>query len=159
MIVTAMLLTGCSTAMVPVGANRAAGPLAVDVIVGQDFPHFYRSDPYTPVHITFRNNSPKKVQLKHSYFTLVDPGGHEFVIAPIPRVMDWLKWNHWHRYARYYPTPIGRYVFREGRLSPGAEMEAVMFFHQATRWGQGTYTLRAAIPNNTQPVEFKFRLK
>lgn len=156
----ALVAAGCSTTMVPVGAHRAPGPLAVDVIVGQEFPHFYRSDPFTPVYVTFRNNTSHKVQLKYSQFTLIDPHGREFIIAPVREVVDWLRYGRWDLYyAPYYPRPVGRYVFREGRLMPGSEIQAVMFFHQATRFGQGIYTLVARIPENMQPMEFRFRLK
>lgn len=157
----ALVTAGCATAMVPVGGNAyRSGTMAVDVIVGQKFPTFHRSDPFTPIHVTIRNNTPQKVQLKYSYFSLIDPAGREYVIASAPNVVDWLRYERWSRYyGPYYPQPIGRYVFREGRLDPGAEIQAVIFFHQATHYGQGTYTLMARIPENRQPLEHTFRLK
>lgn len=156
----ALLAAGCSTTMIPVGANRAPHPLAVDLIVGQEFPHFNRHDPFTPVHVTFRNNTSHKVQLTYNQFTLIDPQGREFIIAPVRDVFDWLRYGRWDLfYERYYPRPVGNYVFREGRLMPGNEIQAVMFFHQATRFGQGIYTLVARIPENQQQLEFRFRLK
>jgi hypothetical protein len=130
------------------------------MIVGQDYPHFDRYDPYTPVHVTIRNNTPKKVHLLYNHFTLIDPAGRAYVIAPVRDVVEWVRYERWHRlYAPYYPAPVGQYVFREGRLAPGRDVQAVMFFHQATRYGQGIYTLRADIPENGQSMEFKFRLK
>lgn len=160
LVVVAITALGCSTAMVPVGSNSPHSKMAVDLIVGQEFPHFQRSDPYTPIHVTFRNNTPSKISLKYSYFTLIDPKGREYILAPVVEVVDWVRYDRWDSYyAPYYPNPVGKYVFREGRLRPGKQLQAVMFFHQATRFGQGIYTLRANIPANRQPIEYKFRLK
>lgn len=159
-ILIAVLSTGCSTAMVPVGSNTQPGDrLAIEMIVGQELPRFDRSDPYTPIHVTFRNHTGRSIKLNYGYFTLIDPAGRRFIIAPVNRVVDWLRYEKWSRYYRpYYPNPIGRYVFREGILKPGREVQAVMFFHQATRYGQGTYRLIANIPENRQPIEYTFRL-
>jgi len=155
------LVAGCTTTMVPVGSNRAeVGPVMVDVIVGQRFPSFMRTDPYTPLHITVRNHSDSWIHLRYSYFTLVDPDGRAYVIAPVEEVFDWLRWGRWDPYyGSYYPRPIGDYVFREGRLKPRKEMQAVAFFHQATRFGQGLYTLVVNVPENQRPLEFAFRLE
>lgn len=152
---------GCATTMIPVGSNRAdVGPGAVDIIVGQKFPSFHRYDPYTPLHVTIRNNSDKWVQLQYSFFTLHDPEGRAYVIAPVDEVFDWLRFNYWDMYyASYYPRPVGDYVFREGKIKPHKEVQAVLFFNQATRHGQGVYRLVASIPENGKPVEFQFRLK
>ena len=155
----ALFAAGCATTMVPIGSNTSTGKNAVDLIVGQEYPRFHRDDPYTPIHVTFRNNLNRKVSLKHAYFTLIDPLGRKFVIAPTRNVVEWVRYDRWrHYYAPYYPSPVGRYVFREGRMLPRADLQAVMFFHQATHVGQGTYTLVAHIPENRRPIEFKFRL-
>ncbi len=154
-------LAGCTTTMVPVGANRdAAGAAAVELTVGQEFPTFYRSDPYTPIHVTIRNNTSERVQLRYSFFTLYDPAGRAYLIAPVRDVVHWLHLGRWNPYyAPYYPRPIGNYVFREGRLAPHDEIQAVIFFHQATHFGQGDYRLVANIPQNGRPTEFAFRLR
>jgi hypothetical protein len=155
-----LIIASCSTAMVPIGSNTQPGePLALQVIVGQELPKFDRSDPYTPIHVTLRNTTNRRINLRYAYFTLVDPAGRQFVIAPVERVVDWIRYENWSRYYRpYYPSPIGRYVFREGMLKPGREIQAVVFFHQATRYGQGTYRMIVNIPENRRPLEFAFKL-
>ena len=155
-----IVMSGCTTTMIPVGSNKAPGEItAVDIYVGQRFPRFYRSDPFTPLHVTIRNNTDKWIQLRYSQFTLFDPAGNAFVIAPVSQVHDWLRYERWVRYyAPYYPNPVREHIFREGRLKPHKEIQAVMFFNQATRFGQGTYRLVARIPQNGRPIEFTFRL-
>ena len=154
-------LAGCTTAMVPVGTNRdVAGEAAVEITVGQEFPTFRRSDPYTPIHLTIRNNTSERVQLRYSFFTLHDPAGRTYLIAPLRDVIHWLRRGFWNPYyAPFYPRPISNYVFREGRLAPHGEIQAVVFFHQATHFGQGDYRLVANIPQNGRPTEFVFRLR
>jgi hypothetical protein len=156
----ATLTFGCSTAMVPVGSNTGPGDkLALEVIVGQKLERFERRDPFTPIHVTFRNLSNRRIHLKYSQFALVDPAGRRFIVAPVDQVVDWLRYDRWYSYyGPYYPEPIGRYVFREGWLKPGRELQAVIFFHQATRFGQGVYNLRINIPENQRPLEFQFKL-
>lgn len=158
--VLALLVAGCATTMVPVGHNREPGVTpAVDLFVGQKYPSFHRDDPYTPVHVTIRNNTSKPVQLRYSQFTLYNPDGRAYVIAPVREVFEWLRLRHWGMYyATYYPRPVGRYVFREGILKPHKEIQAIIFFNQATRFGQGSYRLVAKIPENNRPLEFQFRL-
>ncbi len=155
------LSLGCSTAMIPVGGpGQQLGTMPVDVIVGQEYPSFDRSDPFTPVHITLLNNTKRKVEIHYSYFTLVDPHGHEYVIAPVQRVAPELtheRLRHFSWYRSY--KPLRDYIFREGRMQPGTQYAAVAFFHQATRLGQGLYTLRVRIPENGKPLIFTFRLK
>jgi hypothetical protein len=156
------LIAGCATTMVPVGTDRNEGlPPAVDMIVGQKYPQFQRTDPYTPIAITIRNNTNSEVQLRYTQFTLYDPQGRTFVIAPVDEVFDWLRyyqmWDPY--YGPYFPRPVGKFVFREGRLKPHKEIQVVMFFNQATRYGEGHYKLVAQIPENLRPLEFTFRLE
>ena len=155
-----LFAAGCSTTMVPVGTSKAPGAVpAVDLIVGQKFPRFYRNDPFTPIHVTFRNNTDKWIPLRQGQFTLIDPEGRQYVIGQVDEVFDWLHYERWsHYYAPHYPNPIERYVFREGRLKPHKQIQAVLFFNQATHYGQGTYRLIANIPQNGRPLEYTFRL-
>lgn len=147
--------------MIPVGQTRDAGQAtAVEIIVGQKFPTFHRSDPYTPIHVTIRNRSDEWIQLKYNYFTLFDSGDRAYVIAPVDEVFNWIRYERWARYyGPHFPQPATQYVFREGKLKPHKEVQAIMFFHQATRYGHGTYKLVANIPENNRPLEFSFRLK
>lgn len=155
-----ILTAGCTTAMVPVGSNTFPGDaVAVQIIVGQRLEKFDRDDPFTPIHVTFRNVTNRKIHLSYSYFVLEDPAGRRYIVAPVNRVVDWLRYDRWGLFYRpHYPEPIGQYVFREGWLKPGREVQAVMFFHQATHAGQGIYKLHARIPENRKPLSFAFRL-
>jgi hypothetical protein len=158
--IAVLFVAGCSTTMVPVGASKPPGqPAPVDIIVGQEYPRFHRSDPFTPISVTVRNNTGKWIHLRHGQFTLFDPSGQAFVIAPVREVHDWLRYGRWDlHYGPWYPRPVGDFVFREGRLKPGKQLQTIMFFNQATRFGQGTYRLVANIPQNGRPLEFTFRL-
>jgi hypothetical protein len=154
-----VLMVGCTTTMVPVGYSKPVGAAAVDIFVGQKFPRFFRNDPYTPLYVTIRNNTSQWVQLRYGMFTLYDPAGRPFVIAPVDEVHEYIRFERWTSYyAPFYPHPVRSYIFREGRLKPNKQYEAVMFFNQATRFGQGTYRLVADIPQNGAPIEFRFRL-
>ncbi len=159
-LVLILFTAGCTTTMVPVGSSKPAGAkAAVDIFVGQKFPRFFRSDPYTPLHVTIRNNTGEPVQLLQNMFTLYDPQGRAYVIAPVDEVHEYIRYERWVRYyAPFYPHPVRNFIFREGRLKPNKQYEAVMFFNQATRFGQGTYRLVAVIPQNGPPIEFTFRL-
>jgi hypothetical protein len=161
LVLMAMLTAGCATTMIPVGPpEHRLGSLPVDVLVGQEFPHFDRSDPFTPIHITLRNNTKRKVDMRYSYFSLVDPEGRVFIIAPVDSVASHISHEYLMGYSWYQRSKSPRnYVFREGRLQPDAQYAAVAFFHQATLYGQGVYTLRVHIPENRKPIEFTFRLK
>jgi hypothetical protein len=155
-----LLVAGCTTTMVPIGQNKPSGPAtAVDVFVGQKYPHFFRDDPYTPLHVTIRNNTDKWISLRYGMFTLFDPAGRAYVIAPVREVYDYIRYDRWmNYYAPFYPSPVRDFIFREGRLKPYKQYEAVIFFNQATHFGQGTYRLVVNIPQNGAPMEFLFRL-